>query len=67
MDINIITTFQNAQTYLRCANESSAKMSELWTRHMIEPFWDDIAAYAPFDQSWCMGYSFGRMIAKINS
>ena len=52
MDINIITTFENAEAYLICAKESNAEAGELWTKQMIEPFWSDIAAYAPFDQSF---------------
>ena len=52
MEIRIITTFENAREYLTKAKESGAEVNVLWIKHMIEPFWGDIAVYAPFDQSF---------------
>jgi len=52
MDIKIITTFENAKKYLANAKENNAEADALWANYMIQPFWADIAAYAPFDQSF---------------
>jgi len=52
MEIKIITTFDKANDYLANAKENSSDATKLWTKHMIEPFWNDIAVYAPFDQSF---------------
>jgi uncharacterized protein YjaZ len=52
MNIKVITTFENAREYLTNAKENSIVANEIWAKHMIEPFWSDIAVYAPFDQSF---------------
>jgi uncharacterized protein YjaZ len=52
MEIKIIDTFKNAKEYLTNAKENRDDAIKLWTKHMIEPFWNDIAMYAPFDQSF---------------
>ena len=52
MNIKIITTFENAKEYLSSAKNSNTEPTILWKKHMIEPFWNDISAYAPFDQSF---------------
>jgi uncharacterized protein YjaZ len=52
MDIKVITTFENAREYLTNAKENSTDANVIWKKHMIEPFWSDIAVYAPFDQSF---------------
>ncbi|MCL2235843.1 MAG: DUF2268 domain-containing protein [Defluviitaleaceae bacterium] len=43
MEINVITTFENSREFLKDGD---------WAKHMIEPFWADIAQHAPFDQSF---------------
>jgi len=50
MEIKITSTFENAGEFLTNVKGNIAGANALWTKHMIEPFWDDIAAYAPFDQ-----------------
>jgi len=52
MDINVISTFDNAQTYLSAAKLDNTGIPGLWHSHMIEPFWPEIAKYAPFDQDF---------------
>ena len=52
MKINLLTTFQNVDDYITSAKDNPSELSSLWTTHMIEPFWNDIAAYTPFDQSF---------------
>jgi len=52
IEIKIITTFDNAMEYLLNAKNGDCKVSILWQKYMIEPFWKEIAAYAPFDQSF---------------
>ena len=52
VNIKIVATFENAREYLTHAKINGADANALWTKHMIEPFWGDIAVYAPFDQSF---------------
>ncbi len=52
MDIKIITTFENAEIFLSAAEHETADIQQLWQKYMIEPYWDDIAKWAPFDQSF---------------
>jgi len=52
MEIKIIETFENAKQYLLEAKKDYTDANGLWTKHMIAPFWDEIAAYAPFEQSF---------------
>ena len=52
MQIKVITTFENAKQYLDAAERNDANLKVLWEQHMIEPFWADIAKWAPFDQSF---------------
>lgn len=52
MSIKIISTFENANKYLTFAEGNSSAMQSLWQEYMIEPFWADIAKWAPFDQSF---------------
>jgi len=51
-NIKIISTFDNAGKYLADAKSDSRGANQLWAKYMIEPFWNDIAKYAPFDQSF---------------
>ena len=52
MDINIVTTFENTKDFLSSAKQETADIQHLWQRYMIEPYWDAIAKWAPFDQSF---------------
>ena len=52
MDINIIKAFESANDFLITARQDSSDMQQLWQTHMIEPYWTDIAKWAPFDQSF---------------
>lgn len=52
MLINIISTLENAEHFLKSANDNTSEINSLWIKHMIEPFWADIAKWAPFDQSF---------------
>lgn len=52
MNIKIITTFESAEDYLLSAEQNDTEIQELWQKYMIEPYWADIAKWAPFDQSF---------------
>jgi uncharacterized protein YjaZ len=52
MDINIVTTFDNAESFMLAAEHKTADVQELWQNYMIEPYWADITKWAPFDQSF---------------
>lgn len=52
MNIEIITTFENAKDYLYSAEQNDAEVQDLWQKHMIAPYWADITKWAPFDQSF---------------
>ena len=52
MDIQVISTIENAKQYLHSARSSQIDLNELWQIHMIEPFWADLAKWAPFDISY---------------
>jgi len=52
MSVQIAPTFDNARVYLREAKKNGADIPRLWERYMIEPYWADIARWAPFDQSF---------------
>ena len=49
--IKIINTFVNAKKYLEAVKEENSNQEKLWHEYMIEPFWGEIAQYAPFDVS----------------
>lgn len=52
MQIKILTTFENVKRYLEAAERNDADLEALWEQYMIEPFWADIARWAPFEQSF---------------
>jgi len=49
VNIKIVATFENAREYLTHAKINGADANVLWMKHMIEPFWKNIAVYAFFD------------------
>ena len=51
-NIKIISTFGNAREFLTAAKHGDIELQELWQKRMIEPFWSEIAKWAPFDQSF---------------
>ena len=52
MEIKIIETFGNAKKYLDIAKNENHELKKIWQEHMIDPFWSEIAQWAPFDQSF---------------
>jgi len=52
MKIRIITAFENLRMFLSAANDGEIELQELWQKYMIEPFWQEITQWAPFDQSF---------------
>ncbi len=52
MKINLISTFENARGFLLAAGNAGADVYSLWRGVMVEPFWDDISRWAPFDQGF---------------
>ena len=52
MEIKIKETFKNAKKYLDIAKNENHELKKLWQEYMIEPFWSEIAEWAPFDQSF---------------
>lgn len=52
INIKIIPTFDNAKEYIKDVENNSGDAQKSWQKYMIEPFWTDIAKWAPFDQSF---------------
>ena len=52
MKVEIITTFKNAEKYLHALEHGNMDLQKAWNKYMIDPLWDEIAKWAPFDQSF---------------
>ncbi|QSF45048.1 DUF2268 domain-containing putative Zn-dependent protease [Paenibacillus tianjinensis] len=53
MEIEIICPFKNAWKYIDEMKKGNKKDSQLlWDAHLIQPYWDRISQWAPFDQSF---------------
>ncbi|WP_040951002.1 DUF2268 domain-containing putative Zn-dependent protease [Gorillibacterium massiliense] len=53
MDIEIICPYENALKYIdEMKNGSNADPQLLWDKYFIQPYWDRISQWAPFDQSF---------------
>ncbi len=50
--IHLINTFDAAHTYLREAQQPNVNLDALWNNTLIEPYWNTISQYAPFDCSF---------------
>lgn len=50
--IQIINTLASAKKYLKDAEQVEANLDFLWNHYMIEPYWEAISQYAPFDHSF---------------
>ena len=48
----MITTFKNAEKYLHAVEQEKMESQEAWNKYMIDPFWNEIAKWASFDQSF---------------
>jgi hypothetical protein len=51
MEIKIITAFKNALDYIIQAELNNYDSSNLWYKHMVDPFWNDLAKWASFNIS----------------
>jgi uncharacterized protein YpmS len=51
MKIKIITTFKNALDYAVQAELNNYDSSDLWYKYMVDPIWNDLTKWAPFDVS----------------
>lgn len=51
MDIHLVSTLDSARDYLKAALGQGADLPGLWRKHMIDPYWEAIAQWAPFDHS----------------
>jgi len=56
LKIEMITTFKNAEKYLHAVEHGNTDLQEAWNTYMIDPFWDEIGKWAPFDQSFKKPY-----------
>lgn len=53
MDIELICSYESAHGFISEMKDSGGREpAELWEKHMIQPYWDRIAQWAPVDQSY---------------
>jgi len=47
--MKIIPAFKNAMDYIVQVEQINSDISDLWYKVMVDPFWNDLAKWAPFD------------------
>lgn len=51
MKLEIIAVYENLDGYLHEMEKSGADYKILWDKHAIQPYWEKISQWAPFDMS----------------
>ena len=52
MNLSIIKTYENICEYIEAVNNDKSNYLNLWEKYMIEPFWDKISEWAPFNVNY---------------
>jgi uncharacterized protein YjaZ len=51
MELNIIAVYENLGGYIIEMEKENADCGALWEKYAVEPFWEKISQWAPFDMS----------------
>lgn len=51
MKLEIIAIYENLDGYIMEMEKDNANYEVLWDKYAIQPYWEKISQYAPFDMS----------------